>query len=187
MKKLFPIFVFALTMSGFVHSTDMRNVNWGMSIKEVKAAESVKPELEKENMLGFIDQLDDKQIFVIYYFTEGKLGKGLIRFNNKRVNKNGFIRDFKTIDDLLKKKYGEPMDSRDLWSNDIFKDDPNSYGTALAAGALMKFSKWELEKTNIYHMVSGENYKVSHAIEFSAKQLGKDISKKIEEKNLDKL
>lgn len=69
-EKLFPIFIFAITMSGFVHSTDMRNVNWGMSIEEVKAAESVKPELEKENMLGFIDELNDKQIFILYYLLK---------------------------------------------------------------------------------------------------------------------
>lgn len=88
---------------------------------------------------------------------------------------------------MLRKKYGEPTEARDLWTDNVFKDDPNNYGTALATGSLMKASKWELDNTDIFHVVTGENFKVQHVIEFSAKQLGKDISKKIEQKNLDKL
>jgi len=114
MKKVIALALCLITATG-VQSAEMRNVDWGMTMEEVKEAESVKPELEKGNMLGFVDQLDDKQIFVIYYFTEGKLGKGVIRFNNKRVNKNGYIRDFNTVGDLLKKKYGEPVESKELW------------------------------------------------------------------------
>ncbi|MCC9659265.1 hypothetical protein LPA49_01705 [Pseudoalteromonas sp. MB41] len=185
MRKVIALALCIITT--MAQSAEMRNVEWGMTVDEVKKAETAKFILEKDNMIGYTDKLNGDEILLVYYFTSGKLGKGVIKFDNKRVNNNGYITDFKSINSLLTKKYGQPIESRELWANDLYKNDPQHYGTALATGSLMKYSKWDLDKTEIYHTVTGENFKVSHVIEFSAKKLGKDIEKQREKENLDKL
>ena len=67
-------------------------------------------------------------------------------------------------------KYGTPAEDETLWRNNLFKDEPEQYGTALSIGHLVYYSSWNLEKTEISLFIEGDNFKVSHTLEYASKE-----------------
>ncbi len=55
-------------------------------------------------------------------------------FKEKHSNDNLYITDYNSLVSSLPGKYGEPKSQDALWSDKLFKDDPEDYGFAIAIG-----------------------------------------------------
>ena len=80
---------------------------------------------------------------------------------NSHTNFDFYIEDFKSLNESLKEKYGEPTIDDEIWYNDIMDNDP---GNSLAFGYLEFVTYLETENTQIQHKLSGDNLGIRHDI-----------------------
>ena len=145
-------------------AADFRSVNWGDSMKKVIATEKKKPLFKKANGIMYKDVLAGIDFTVMYQFVDGKLVAGAYDSQAKHTNLSDYIEDYNKIVSLLIKKYGEALREDINWKNNLYKDDPQHWGTAVSVGHLSFFSIWKTERSYISAGLDGDNFKISHSI-----------------------
>ena len=132
---------------------------WGMSPKEVKQHY---PKLKKEGEYYAQEySISDVDGFLAFDFHEDKLVRVFFISNERYTNDNAHLSDFDTLAGLLEKKYGAPGIDNIIWDNDLYPDDPSSYGMAVSVGHLKINKGWDQGNTRVGLMLSGQNFKVS--------------------------
>jgi|TARA_B100001971_G_scaffold183189_1_gene180991 hypothetical protein len=154
---------------------DFRKTKWGDSVEKVKSSETatIVPEINDPNILGFAGSVAGLEGLIGYYFVNGKLWKGAYIFSETHSNTNMFITDYNSIKDILIEKYGEPIKDNVNWLNDLYADDTSEYGFAVSLGHLNFYCSWEIGDTKIQMVLSGENYDISHRLEYHNESLKK--------------
>ena len=148
-----------------------RKSTWGMTKEQVKATEDSQPKIERENILIYKGKVAELDADIAFIFADRKLVRAKSLFLAQHTNQNDFISDFDTVKKVLKDKYGSPKKEDAFWSDDLYKDEPQRWGFAVSLGHLSYFSIWDDEKTIITLSLRGENYEISHAVEYLSKQL----------------
>jgi hypothetical protein len=93
-------------------------------------------------------------------------------FIQEHSNKNSYINDYDEMNETLKQKYGVPKETKKTWLNDLYRDDYDSWGFAISLGHLAYYSVYETESTTITILLQGENYDISHGVEYKSRQFG---------------
>jgi len=165
-----------------------RNSCWGDNIDEVKNNESVEEyETNMDDVLAYKSEIANKDVLIVYVFVNNKLVRAKYIFVEKHSNRNDYISDYKELDRLLNKKYGIPEDSDVIWKNDLYQDDYSDWGLAISIGHLVYYSEYFDNGTKIYHVVKGENYEISHVIEYTSLEFENLEQEKKESKAIDEL
>jgi hypothetical protein len=162
--------------SGF----SFRKTNWGMSKDQVKKTETGKI-IKDDNVLGYQSKVAGLDALIAYIFVDDKLVRAKYIFTEKHSNRTDYLSDYSSIQTILNKKYGDPADDKTYWKNDLYKDDYQDWGMALAVGHLTKYSNWKVDDTEVWLSIDGDNYKISHSAEYSSKSLSGLESAKSEE------
>ena len=164
-------------------------VKWGMSPKQVKKRYKEVRKLQK-GTYAMISKPPRKiaglPVGFGFYFVDNKLASVAVLFRQEYMNNNKFIHDFEGVDGLLKKKYGAVAESDWVWSQDLYKDSPDGWGTALAMGHLGIYSTWMFldTDTRIHHEISGANLKITHKIIYSSITLDEQLGREKEREAL---
>lgn len=167
---------------------DFRNTKWGMSKEDVKKSEELKPYEEKEESILYLDKIDDLEVVVVYFFSDGKLTSSKYGVLNKYVNNNSYYTQaFKPLQEMLEKKYGKETKHDKIWSNKLYKNNPSEIGMAIATGGYDEYSLWDMEKTKIIAFINGENFKIKTGVEYYSKEFEKSADESKEKKKLKKL
>ena len=105
------------------------------------------------------------------------------RKKNSRVgsNKNDYIADYKNLKEILAEKYGSPLFDREVWKNELYRDDYQDWGLAISVGHLVYATQWETDKTYISILLQGDNFKINLGIYYESKQL-KPLREEVEQK-----
>ncbi|MDL2263141.1 hypothetical protein LJC31_00655 [Synergistaceae bacterium OttesenSCG-928-I11] len=168
---------------------DFRNVEWGMSMREVMAAETVPLEEDDESDVPEISCLfGETTVFgfdceLIYFFANGELKQARYFFFHETQNPNSLISHYEKLDRLLMEKYAYPLTREDFMEPDYTGDR----GTGLVTGKGWMFSEWLLpDGATIEHELSGDNNEPYHCIDYYAPG-GRDLLDEIEERNAKKM
>ena len=164
-----------------VTDPDFRNIRWGMSRKEVIASESIELEAGERTLFGSV-RIAGLDSYVVYIFAEDKLVRAKYSFTERHSNKNDYLSDFQSIRTSLLKKYGTPEDHT-FWTNDLYKDDRQDYGMAVAAGHMEKYSIWEIERQQIILSITGDNYDIKNSVEYSSNEFDEFEDRTVEAEN----
>lgn len=184
MKRI-TLLLTALLLTEVLSAQAFRNVNWGASIEEVKASEENKPDFSSEEILQYTTLLAGMDVSLFYKFLpEHGLYSAAYFFDEKHTNKNDFINDFKAIKSLLIEKYGDPILDKVIWEDDLFKDKPQNYGTAVSVGHLKYYCKWTSGRTDIILGLIGDNYEISMGLDYISLRLKSLAEEAIKKKNL---
>lgn len=151
-------------------SPGFRKAHWGMSYEDVKKLEESTPILDKENTLAFKGELGNFNVFIAYYFISGKLTRGAYLINEKHSNRTMHISDYTKLNKLLTAKYGLPDEEDRIWRRDLYKDNIQRWGIAIARGDLVYYTIWKNENTEITHELSGDNFEITHKILYKSKE-----------------
>lgn len=146
-----------------------RKSHWGDSKAAVESIEG-KPVATPEGELAYRVTLDGHNAFAVFYFTQNKLVTGVYQFNDEHSDNNAFIEDYDAISGVLTSKYGKPSSHDATWSDTLFKNDPTHWGMAVSAGHVIFSELWGPSDTNIFHALTGDNFKVEHTIRYSSIQ-----------------
>lgn len=170
-------------------SQDVRKLIWGMTREKVKETEGVHQYESDKTKDGFdyiyyIGKANGLECILAFYFVDNKLFRVRYLFTEKHSTKNLYVDDFVNVESTLEDKYGKATIEKS-WTDDLYKDNFNDWGMALAIGHLTMYTSRNLEKTEIYHEVSGDNYDISHTLSFKSLALNEIVSKKAKEAKKD--
>jgi len=158
------------------------NCNWGVSKSTVKTKEIRSSVSENNEILAYETKIAGVDMLMGYIFTNDKLTSGRYLASEKHTNKNDYITDYNSLKEILDKKYGSPKESERFWKNELYKENFSDWGFAISLGHLVYFSKYEIEKSEITIMLSGENYEISLIIDIKSKEF-KELENTDREKN----
>ena len=170
-KNLLVILIILLaSISADALSEDFRKNNWGDSRASVlkQAGETTQ---SNEDILVYEVSISSLDAVLLYNFVDDRLSSTGYLFTETHSNKNSYISDFSTIQELLIQKYGKPGGEDSVWYNELYQDDPSQYGFAVSLGHYAKQATWETERTKIIHALRGDNYEISHGISYTSKEL----------------
>ncbi len=156
--------------TGKTKGFSFRKTNWGMSKAQVRKSETGK-NLAGGKDLAYRIKVAGLDALLFYVFVDNKLVTAHYDFTNKHSNKNSYLTDYSSIQKILKKKYGNPDSDDTNWLNDLYKDEYQSRGMALAVGHLSKFSEWKNTDTKILLGIYGDNFEISHNVSYYSVKL----------------
>lgn len=187
-RSLLPlVFLIVLTTGAFGSDFTFRKTNWGMTKEQVRSAEELKNPMEKENLLAYKTNVLSKNVYLVYEFINGKLGKARYVVAEEHSNKNNYITDYNSFVEALTKKYGKPMSNDTLWTNDLYRDDPSERGFAVSLGHLLYQTKWGNSATDITAGLFGENYNITCFVEYSSVQYRDEFKARENKKSMEDL
>lgn len=144
---------------------DFRSTLWGYTKDEVKQAENREPVDEADTAILFgTTTVAGLNANVFYKFDSDRLVQAAYIIEIEHTNYNLYISDYEHSKEALEEVYGEPKSEGMLWSDDLFKDDEQDYGIAVAYGYLSYGATWETPTTRIYVTLKGDNLEISHTI-----------------------
>lgn len=167
-------------------ASGFRSATWGMSKAEVRKTEESEPVKEDTNLLMYQDKLNGLDVFAIYVFVQDRLVRGKYGFTVEHSNENDFIQDFMRIKEALGTKYGKATSENVSWRNDLYRDDRDEWGFAVSLGHLVYSSEWSTKDTEIFHILYGENYDITHVVEYTSKALKSLEEEEKQKSNLQK-
>lgn len=146
MKKIFTIVIsLTITFPLFSQEYDFRNVRWGFSREQVRASEII-----ELNIIGSGEtSVAGLDCHLTYRYDDNKLISATYIFTNNKFAYNRNIEDYNKLKNLLINKYETPLIDTIAWKDELFKDMPKEWGTAIAMGQLEYFSYWETQRTGI--------------------------------------
>jgi hypothetical protein len=154
--------------------SDFRNVNWGVTIQQVKKIENLKLINEKDNLLEYEYTLIGMRCKVIYYFRNNSLTKAQYKIDRKHYDPANFNRDYLALKKYLVGLYGDPKIDKDTWHNDQYKSDKTKWGFAVSIGFLTRMAIWKKNnQSKIIIEMLGENHKAYINIKFTALTLSR--------------
>ena len=171
---------------------DFRKATWGMTQAQVMATEPDRPaEIRREN--GEVIVKYDKYASIkpaeldgrlVYIFANDKLVRAKYISGAEHTELNDFIVDFRTVEPLLMEKYGKPATERAVWEDDSYQQEKLPYldqdralasdilpsdrnaGLSVSLGYLRLFTRRSSARTKVVHALTGENYRITHQIEY---------------------
>lgn len=173
----------------FAQDADFRKTAWGMTQAQVIAAEPARPAEIREAGGEVVLRYDAAQLGglkgrLVYILAKNKLVRAKYIFDAEHSNQNDFIADYRAVEPVLMETYGKPANERAVWTDDSTQDEPKSYldqdraspsnilpsdklvGFAVSLGHLKLYTQWQTPRTKILHALTGENYNITHQVEY---------------------
>jgi hypothetical protein len=170
---------------------DFRKASWGMTQAQVIATEPDRPVRVSESHGEILVQYNASRLAAlngrpIYIFVKDKLVRAKFLVEEEHSDENEFIRDFHSVEWLLKERYGKPNDERAIWEDDSTQAETKNYldqdratassilpsdrlvGLAVALGHLRLYTIREDGRTKILHVLAGAEHHITHQIEYRA-------------------
>lgn len=177
----------ALLLAVSAHAGDVRNVTWGMTEAEVRAAEPAKPIEAGDGTLRYAtSDFSSADEAIVYAFQYGRLVRASYLFTPEHTEPNEFISDFHAVAAKLAVKLPKPDEERNIWLDDSLQNERIAYleqdralpsdilpsdkqaGLAIALGHLRITATWKTPRTKILHTMTGSDHKIRHQVEFSS-------------------
>jgi hypothetical protein len=186
------MFAVALAQSQAIHpQPDFRRVVWGMTRAQVMATEPDRAARISESNGEIVVQYDASKLGTlngrpIYIFAMDKLVRAKFMVDEEHSDRNEFIRDFHTLESVLRERYGKPKEERAVWADDSTQDETKNYldqdratassilpsdrfvGLAVALGHLRLYTIRECARTKILHVLAGADGRITHQLEYRA-------------------
>jgi len=164
---------------------NFRRVKWGMTKAQVKAAETSKLRDENNDGLLYRTKAATLSTNLLYSFAENKLVRAGYMFKDTHSNENAYIDDYQRVKRILTKKYGQPEKDREKWSNDLYKSRRQDWGVAVSIGHLIYLSEWRTTRTTIRLGLIGDNFKITHVVQYISIKLAPLAEKQKKSKEAD--
>jgi hypothetical protein len=151
---------------------DLRKVTWGYTKEQVKASETDAPEEDSGDAIAYRTTFAGLDCTVRYEFVDSTLVRAKYIVREQHADKNEYIIDYATLKSQLTEKVGRPgVDLDEQWKSDLYRDAPKNFGNAVSVGHLYYLSGWQLPKTTINLMLSGENHHIALVVEYASTAL----------------
>lgn len=172
MKHLFNALFLIAAILYTLPSTaqDFRKVSWGMSKSEVKQAEELELFDERDDGLLYETTIANEDVYLVYFFFKGKLTRAKYLLSAEYLNDNQHYEDYIALNELLEKKYGEPIDIQVNWIDEVHEEPESAHwGTAVGYGHLSLSRTYSTETTEITSSLYADDTEVVNEILYHTK------------------
>lgn len=146
-----------------------RNVSWGDWQDRVMKVEGGVPAVKKADQIEYHDlKCGEFDAAVRYDFIDNACVRGYYFITEEHTDFQLFYIDYLNLQKALTSKYGRPAESQEKWIEDMFKDDRNKWGTAVAAGHVWFQTIWRTPATEICLSLTGDNLEVNHQVRYTS-------------------
>ena len=181
---IFISLVFASPSSGGDKDVGYRGIPWGSTQGRFKLGFPETTSWDQgDGMLAAEMKIVSRDAILAGSFVDGKLTSVSVIFREKFSNNNSYLGSYQAVKDLLNQKYGA-SELKASWSNDLYSSDASHYGFAVSIGHLALSNSWETGETSIDMILSGNNYKITHAVRYASKALKGMADRSSKEKSL---
>lgn len=167
MKNIVLTMITIIITAASVMSQDFRKATWGMSPSEVKSSETAKLIQEDSDFIVYETTLAGYKAYAGFIFTNGKLVRATYILKEYHSNDNDYITDYNRLNELLKKKYGEPVEDEEYWKTD-HRPDKQYWGSSINRGELVLYSTFRTSTTEIEIALSAEDYSIENVIQYTS-------------------
>lgn len=147
---------------------DFRNVRWGMSKKEVIAAEKATLVSRRSDTLYYDVTFLGYKSSVVYFFDSNVLYKADFIIHQTHIDPSLFYKDFNELKSYFTKSYGKALSDKLEWKNEIYKKDKSKWGFAISIGFLVCRAEWNSNRTRIILKIKGSNHQISTKIVYTS-------------------
>jgi len=184
MKKVVLTLIVVIVTTFTATSQDFRKASWGMSPSQVKASESSELVEKSPDLLVYKTTLAGYDAYAGYIFADGKLTRAKYILAVTHFNNNDYIPEYEMLNDLLKKKYGKPIEDEIDWKSREFETrDKTDWGYEIRMGRLVLYSVYRTTTTEIDAVLSAEDFQIVNSIHYQS--LSEELKKLEEEKVLE--
>lgn len=158
-----------------------RNYEWGTQFDEIYEKEVSEKNLSPDDYIegdvgGYRgltilsgDVAGYKASIIFTFDDNNGLNGGMYLLNTEHSNLTQYYKDYETLVDKYTSVYGIPSDVKEIWKDDLYKDDPSEWGMSIATGKTVFYTKWDDDKGNsVDIMLTGDNYEISTLISYEA-------------------
>lgn len=139
---------------------DFRNISWGMTPAQVKQYEVEPLDHVEDGVLVYKTSNAGMNNDLAYFFQDNKLTNAAYFYTDVYVDPYDYIADHDFIKSQLTAKYGQPDESHEIWTDDLWKDEPRSYwGYALVNADLSFLTEWNTPTTHIVLFLYAKSYR----------------------------
>lgn len=173
MKKILLFTIMLMFLFTFtINAADFRNVEYGMSIEEVKEAEGAKLIEEYDNKLIYETVLANLNTKLYYYFGDDGLAEGKIVITDFD---GGNAREiYQEIQGKLIDKYGSNIKEKDKYYKEPNLKESYDLDYALRNHVYKKITIWDKKQSNIILNIKGDNGKAKLTIKYINKKSNKN-------------
>jgi len=111
-----------------------------------------------------------------YYFLNDKLVMGKFIITTPHADKTLYLQDYDSLVTKLTAKYGKPVQNEFFWRNDLYRNDPEQWGMAVAVGHLSRIAHWVTPRTEVWLGLKGDNYEVHLRMDYSFVSYKEDLA-----------
>ncbi len=154
-----------------------RGYAWGTSLADIVNAELTSSMVSgvdytlSNNVLFILDgEVSNYKTNVGYFFDSAlKLGKAAYLLDEEHIDYYNYYEDYCNLEELYETKYGTPAKQEAVWTNDLYKENKEDWGTALAAGHVTFYTEWEDSDGNSILMENfGDNAQIYTRITYKS-------------------
>lgn len=175
MKKSIVIIVIVIHMLALLacataisedYEPSITRVSIGMTWDDVRSIERYSQFSEDDTTLHYIDKVYNIPADIIYTFENNSLKMVFIRFVEAPVVPNGYITSFNSVDVQMKTDFNAPTIDKEFEFADALSLEKvaDNYGLLVFIGELTIKSIWNINGTQIGHIMLGDSEKITHGI-----------------------
>ncbi len=160
--------LWAIILAGFIWSSvasggaaDFRGNRWGGSLAEVTRRERANLEFRDKQTLFYRTQVAGLACFLVYRFEQNRLFQAGYVIEPRNRDLNHCLQDYQKLLGRLAAEYGKPQENQILWSDNTYRDQPESYGIAVSLGHLARQAVWRTPSTIIRLRLWGEDRQIN--------------------------
>ena len=165
---LFMALICVLAMSSCKNKSkpnDFLESSWGDSKKKIDNAENTEAVYATDDLLLYVDTINDMESEIYYEFFEDKLIKGEIVFIIKEQILADIIKDYISFRSSLIETYGEPLDN----NYRIYIDNNPEYlkdsdHISIYYKRLVYITEWQTESVKMSLTLNYENDKINYIL-----------------------
>lgn len=147
---------------------DYRGVLWGATPEAVRTREGRDAKIETDDVLVFAERLSDMDADAVYIFVGGRLVRAKYMFREEFTSPNRYLSAFDQVKSLFTRKYGEPVEDKTIWHDELYRDDYRDWGKAVERGDLTLIASWKTAQTEIDLILHGNDYESHLAVEYTS-------------------
>ncbi len=164
--KLPAVIERANRVRSFQAADGYRGTKWGMTAKQVR---TLFPKGRSDGTRWVIaDPVAGYPAVTAFEFVGDRLVEASAYVARDYENQNRYLDDFAALKALLTEKYGKPEVDETNWSQTLYKDTPEHWGTAVAVGHLSLGAAWTTKDTRVMIACRGNNGKVAVGIVYDS-------------------
>ena len=164
MARLIILFSW-LFLSPWALANDFGIAMWGDTREQILGDEdrtNLTPIGRDQYLVYKTEVIGIPEVRLVYYFQQNLLSRGAFIFRYRHPNPADHIKDFDQINNIVSKKYGEPVRSGEIWRDPSKAEGIYDPIVQMTQDNLMYQAVWQTDRMVIEHQLGVTGGKIHH-------------------------